>query len=440
MGNAIFTSRVKGITMHYAKSHMSDYQKGDFLRIVPDFNNPHDNHALAIYDDNKHMIGFVDKYSNVSLYESIKDNDYVCLITSVYNDSTKPSIEYQVIYRTTGNREAVSNSTFENYLSKYNKQKKKSRNERVVFSGDDFDKVFCDDRTRKYRDSIYNNVITLINNGQYALVVSILSRHLDFNESRLYVLLAGALIQLNVDTKNYDETEKYCKKAIEFDDESGNLAIVLLGTIYKENEKFNEAYKYFKRAAEKGISSSYYSLGSLYLFGEGVGKNERLAFLYASLAANERDQYGEFMLGTLYDEGVGTQQNKKKALEYYKKAVEDGSILAVKKVADFYAKGIGCEVNEDIAVKYYEISNNYEYDTEVEYQLGLLYKNKGRLKEALEKLERAYDEGIDNASLEIGCTYMQMKDNENATKWLNIAKDAGIAMAKVYLELIEYGF
>lgn len=121
MGNSIIVKRIKGITQHYAKDHMCQYKKGDFLRIVPEFDNPYDHNALAIYDDSNHKLGFIDKNSNVEVYNAIKNVDYVCIITSVYFDYTKPSIEFEIIYRTAGTKFEISDKTFNEYLSRYNK-------------------------------------------------------------------------------------------------------------------------------------------------------------------------------------------------------------------------------------------------------------------------------------------------------------------------------
>lgn len=120
MGNSIIVKRIKGITQYYAKDHILEYKKGDFLRIVPDFNNPYDHNALAIYDDHNHKLGYIDKYSNVTIYHTIKDVDYICIITSVYSDYSKPSIEFQIIYRTEGSKFEISEGIFNDYLAKYN--------------------------------------------------------------------------------------------------------------------------------------------------------------------------------------------------------------------------------------------------------------------------------------------------------------------------------
>lgn len=120
MGNSIIVKRIKGITQYYAKDHIREYKKGDFLRIVPDFNNSYDHNALAIYDDHNHKLGFIDKYSNVTVYQTIKDTDYICIITSVYTDYSKPSIEFQIIYRTKGSKFEISEDTFNDYFARYN--------------------------------------------------------------------------------------------------------------------------------------------------------------------------------------------------------------------------------------------------------------------------------------------------------------------------------
>lgn len=183
MGNAIFTSRIKGITMHYAKDHMSDYHKGDFLRIVPDFNNPYDNHALAIYDDNKHMIGFADKHWNTYLYDLIKNNDYVCLITSVYIDSLKPSIEYQVIYKTDGTKFEISEYTFNDFLTKYNH----AQCDFSLISNDAKDKIIIRKKSKKREkkeNNLKKNKYIILNYTEYYAFLEELKK---FNSKIIYI-------------------------------------------------------------------------------------------------------------------------------------------------------------------------------------------------------------------------------------------------------------
>ena len=120
MGNSIITKRIKGITQYYAKDHISEFHRGDFLRIVPEFDNPYDHNALAIYGDHGHKLGFVDKNSNVAVYRQIKGNDYVCVMTQVFYDYDYPGIEYNIIYRNNGTREDISERLFSDLLKKYN--------------------------------------------------------------------------------------------------------------------------------------------------------------------------------------------------------------------------------------------------------------------------------------------------------------------------------
>ena len=98
---------------------MSEYKEGDFLRIVPEFDNPYDHNALAIYDDFNHKLGFIDKYTNVEIYRKIKDINYICYITNVHTDYSRPSIEFAIAYETDDSNEDIPGKLFYFYLSKY---------------------------------------------------------------------------------------------------------------------------------------------------------------------------------------------------------------------------------------------------------------------------------------------------------------------------------
>lgn len=140
MGNKIFTNKIKGITKYYAPGHMHQFHVGDFLRLVPEFDNPFDQNAIAIYDDHNHKLGFVDREINVWIYKLMKSTEYFCLITSVYANPDRPSIEYQLIYRTVEPDFDVSESLFRDYYSRYsnskngNKDNKKANDESKSFA------------------------------------------------------------------------------------------------------------------------------------------------------------------------------------------------------------------------------------------------------------------------------------------------------------------
>lgn len=150
MGNRIITGKVKGITKYYAKTHMFEFHSWDFLKLVPEFDNPYDQNAIALYDNHNHKIGFIDRFLNVEVYEKIKGTDYVCVITSVFADYDTPSIEYQIIYRTPDSFCSISEEVFFQLLSAY-KGNEEPQKERCYFSNEREIRDYFESRLISYK-------------------------------------------------------------------------------------------------------------------------------------------------------------------------------------------------------------------------------------------------------------------------------------------------
>jgi TPR repeat protein len=68
-------------------------------------------------------------------------------------------------------------------------------------------------------------------------------------------------------------------------------------------------FKATQAAADQGDAEAQYSLGQLYYNGEGVAKNDVMAFKYYQLAADQGDAGAQYILGIMFARGDGVAKN-----------------------------------------------------------------------------------------------------------------------------------
>ena len=90
--------------------------------------------------------------------------------------------------------------------------------------------------------------------------------------------------------------------------------------------------------------------GDLYRFGDGVAKDDHLAFVYYKKAALLGDADAQNSLGDAYDKGGGVPQSYDKA---FQSAVQ-GNSVAQFNLGIFYRDGRGCEQSFEHSVKWFE--------------------------------------------------------------------------------------
>jgi TPR repeat protein len=107
--------------------------------------------------------------------------------------------------------------------------------------------------------------------------------------------------------------------------------------------KFSEAREILLPVAEKGQAESQALLGQIYNAGWGVPVNYEQAFKWWSRAADGGSTDAQWGLGLLYDDGKGVARDSKKAAMLWKRAAERGNIKATINLAFLYEEGRGVE-------------------------------------------------------------------------------------------------
>ena len=159
--------------------------------------------------------------------------------------------------------------------------------------------------------------------------------------------------------KRYEEAYKYYKIAAEHNHPVANWAI---GYLYYEGYIGNKskrdlylAFKYFNKARKLKCSNAFNSFGLIILNGNmpHIKKNKDKAIEMFEKAKSLGNIYAYNNLGKIFEE----EKNYKKAYEYYLVSANLGESWAANKIGDFFRKGIVGTKDLKKAFDYYTISS-----------------------------------------------------------------------------------
>src|ERR1017187_7237050 len=135
------------------------------------------------------------------------------------------------------------------------------------------------------------------------------------------------------------------------------IFLILLASSFEAQadlQEANDAYqkgayalaleKFTKLATDGEIAQ--YSLGLMYINGQGVPQDYKTAISWFRKAAEQGNILAQYSLGLLYANGQGLPQDFKKAALCYYKAGVQGNASARYRLATLYANGQGVTQNE----------------------------------------------------------------------------------------------
>lgn len=100
------------------------------------------------------------------------------------------------------------------------------------------------------------------------------------------------------------------------------------------NQSYEEALKWYKKAANKGLISAQFTLLDLWDNGKEVKPDFRTAYKWIKYWAEKKDSSDfQYKLGLIYLEGKYLKKNRKKAIFWIKKAAEQDYEPAQRKLA-----------------------------------------------------------------------------------------------------------
>jgi localization factor PodJL len=119
---------------------------------------------------------------------------------------------------------------------------------------------------------------------------------------------------------------------------------------------FEEAAKWYDRAAQAGVIPAVFRLGSFYEKGLGVNKDVDIARRYYVQAAERGNAKAMHNLAVLDAEGGGKGANYKSAAQWFRKAAERGVADSEFNLGILYARGIGVDQNLAESYKWFSLA------------------------------------------------------------------------------------
>jgi len=123
--------------------------------------------------------------------------------------------------------------------------------------------------------------------------------------------------------------------------------------------KYAMALELWLPLAEQGNPDAQVGLGSLYLGGYDVAKDETAAMAWFRKAAEQGSASGQFSLGSLY---YG-RKDYAAAASWYRRASEQGNALAQIRLARLYGEGLGVSRDNVQAFKWFAIAAEHGGDS-----------------------------------------------------------------------------
>lgn len=139
-------------------------------------------------------------------------------------------------------------------------------------------------------------------------------------------------------------------------------------------QNYEEAAKWFRKAAEQGEVVAQSNLGIMYAHGQGVCQSHEDAVKWYRKAAEQGDAVSQFNLGGCYKNGWGVSQSKEEAAKWFHKAAEQGNTDAQTNLGLFYLLGEGVPKSPKEAFNWYSKAAN-QGDVNAQTALGLCYEN-----------------------------------------------------------------
>ena len=174
------------------------------------------------------------------------------------------------------------------------------------------------------------------------------------------------------------QVDQFKLKQVLQDANAGDIsACAYLGKMYYEGtgvaQNYNEAFKWFQKAADKGIDDACAYLGKMYYEGTGVAQNYNEAFKWYQKAADNGAADAYVGLGVMYCKGQGVAKNSNEAFKWFQKAADNGVASAFAYLGDMYYAGDGVAQNYNEALKWYQKAADNGITTGIYYFLADMF-------------------------------------------------------------------
>jgi hypothetical protein len=102
-----------------------------------------------------------------------------------------------------------------------------------------------------------------------------------------------------------------------------------------------QAVQWFRWAADQGLATAQYNLGSMYYEGQGLPRDYAQAAQWYRKAADQGLATAQYNLGVMYENGIDIPQDYAQAAQWYRKAADQGYANAQYNLGVMYFNGQG---------------------------------------------------------------------------------------------------
>jgi len=134
-----------------------------------------------------------------------------------------------------------------------------------------------------------------------------------------------------------------------------------------------KAYELYKQAVLQDYAPAINNMGMMYLNGEYIEKNQKIAFRMFEKAGADHPQALD-NLGQCYENGWGVERDIEQAMNFYQLAGDDGYLLGYYHLGQLHEQGRGgAPVNIDEAINWYQIAGEGAY-AKGYHRIGEIYE------------------------------------------------------------------
>ena len=238
-------------------------------------------------------------------------------------------------------------------------------------------------------------------------------------------------------TQDFEEAMRWYLKAA---DQGYANAHNNIGVMYENGQgvakDYSEAIKWYLEAANQGLEAAQTNIGYLYFTGHGVTQNYEEAMRWCRKAADQGFARAQKLIGDMYENGKGVTQDFREARRWYLLAANQGNLTAQFSLGWLYHNGLGVSKDYEEAMRWYRMAADQGY-APAQNNIGDMYENGHAVtldyKEAMRWYVKAADQGNATAQYSIGFLYANGKgvtqNREEAIRWYRKAADQGIEEA-----------
>ncbi len=213
-----------------------------------------------------------------------------------------------------------------------------------------------------------------------------------------------------------------------------NLALVY-DVGYKN---YQQAAKWYKKAANQDYDKAQYNLALMYRDGDGVSKNYKKSIKWFKKSANQGHAGAQSSLGFAYRWGNrGVDKDYSKALYWTKKAAKQDDVIAQNNLAVAYENGVGIVKDYKESIIWYLKAVDGDYEKAKENLNDLLLKMNGDSNPVYSKAVKDYDNKLYNKAFP-KFLWLALRGNAKAQTYIGVMFAKGEWIGKDYKQSVQW--